>query len=169
MHSLSLRDMVATLDMPITTVARPRQPRITAEAPAPTNVGAEWRSILDNLYAGLETPPDERTVKSAAEAASHVGDLVAKVDVLQSIAMRNRAEVGEIRDLYKTKDLVRTAEAAKEKLHSIKVQEKFLVADALGRNMQALVSYYNGKKDGKRFKTKRIDSATPVFQVWRTR
>lgn len=169
MHTLSLRDMVATLDMPLTTVARPHQPRLTTAEPTMPNVSGEWRTILDNLYAGLETPPDERTVKSAAEAASHVGDLVAKVDVLQSIALRNRAEVGEMRDLYKTKDLIRTADAAKEKLHSIKVQEKFLVTDALGRNMQSLVSYHNAKKDGKRFKTKRIDSATPVFQVWRTR
>jgi hypothetical protein len=169
MHTLSLREMAAALDNPITTVARPYQPSITPEATTPPKVGAEWRTILDDLYAGLESPADERTVKSAIEAASHVGDLVAKVDVLQSIATRNRAEVGEIRDLYKTKDLIRTADAAKEKLHSIKVQEKFLVTDALGRNMQSLVSYHNAKKDGKRFKTKRIDSSTPVFQVWRTR
>jgi hypothetical protein len=168
MHTSSLRDMVADLDMPLTTVARPYQPHITTEAPTPPNVSAEWRTILDNLFVGLHDL-DDMALKTAKEAADHIGNMAARVDLLQDIAKRNRAEVGDIRDQYKNKDLIRTAEAAKEKLHSIKVQEKFLVADALGRNMQSLVSYHNAKKDGKRFKTKRIDSATPVFQVWRTR
>lgn len=169
MQTTSLRDMVAALDNPITTVARPYQPHLTTETPTMPNVSAEWRTILDSLYAGLETPADERLVVSAREAADHIGNVAAKVNMLQDIAKRNRAEVGEIRDLYKNKDLIRTPREAIDKLNALKVQEKFLIPDAMAHNMQALVSKRNQKENGKRFKTKRISSATPVLQVWRTR
>lgn len=169
MHSLNLRDLLSDLDSPLVSAHRAKHYALPEPtAPISNKLSPEWREALDNLFAGLNDL-DEVAIQTAQEAASHIGNMAARVDMLQDIARRNRTEVAEVRDQYKNKDLIRTAEAAKEKLHTIKVQEKFLVADALGRNMQSLVSYHNAKKDGKRFKTKRIDSATPVFQVWRTR
>lgn len=166
---LNLRDMVASLDQPITTVARPYQPKLTRQEERPPQVGVEMRQMLDELYRGLEIPADDRLVESAREAANHVGNTVAKVQLLQDIALRNRAEVEEIRDLYKNKDLIRTPAEAIAKLNELKVQEKFLIPDNMAHNMQALISKRNKKEHGKRFKTKSIKSATPALQVWRTR
>lgn len=169
MHSNLLADILSDLDSPIMHTPRIQHyapPRI--QDPVPSKLSPEWKAALDELFVGLNDL-DDVAVRTAREAADHIGNMASRVDLLQDIAKRNRIEVEEVRDLYKNKDLIRTADAAKEKLHTIKVQERFLVVDALGRNMQSLVSYHNGKKDGKRFKTKRIDSATPVFEVWRTR
>lgn len=173
MQSTSLRtdtaQFLANLDNPNHAHIRAPQYIMQASKPAPTKVSAEWRALLDELYVGLEAPADERLVTSALEAASHIGDVAAKVNMLQDIAKRNRAEVEDIRDQYKNKDLIRTPREAIDKLNELKVQEKFLIPDAMAHNMQALVSKRNQKEHGKRFKTKRISSATPVLQVWRTR
>jgi len=61
-----------------------------------------------------------------------------------------------MRDAYKGKDMARTSVDAKTRLKELKYRESFIVPDVLARNMQALVSYHNQKKDGKRFKTKRV-------------
>jgi hypothetical protein len=175
MQDLSLRAYTKQflIDMDNPNHVSPRAKQWTMQNPAertPPKVSAEWRQILDDLYEGLEQPADDlRLVQSAQTAATHISDLAAKADVLQDIAKRNRAEVGEIRDLYKNKDLLRTPREAIDKLNELKVQEKFLIPDAMAHNMQALVSKRNQKVDGKRFKTKMIVSATPVLQVWRTR
>lgn len=140
----------------------------TRDERTPTKVSTEWRQILDDLYAGLDLT-DERLIYSAQTAATHISDTAAKIDVLQDIAKRNRAEVEEIRDQYKNKDLLRTPREAIDRLNELKVQEKFLIPDNMAHNMQALISKRNQKVDGKRFKSKMIVSATPVLQVWRTR
>jgi hypothetical protein len=135
----------------------------------PSVLSPSMRKTLDDLFDGLDDPVDEHLLTSAQTAATHISDTAAKIDVLQDIAKRNRAEVSDIRDNYKNKDLLRTPREAIDRLNELKVQEKFLIPDAMAHNMQALVSKRNQKVDGKRFKTKMIVSATPVLQVWRTR
>lgn len=77
---------------------------------------------------------------------------------IEDIAKVNALRADAIRESRGGKDRVRTSAEAKAKLQELKYRQSFYVPDALARNMQALVSYYNGKPDGKRFKTKRVSN-----------
>jgi len=77
---------------------------------------------------------------------------------IEDIAKVNALRADAIRESRGGKDRVRTSAEAKVKLQELKYRQSFYVPDALARNMQALVSYYNGKPDGKRFKTKRVSN-----------
>lgn len=61
-----------------------------------------------------------------------------------------------MRDQHKGKDLIRASVDAKTRLKELKYRESFIVPDALAHNIQSMISYYNKKVDGKRFKSKRI-------------
>jgi hypothetical protein len=61
-----------------------------------------------------------------------------------------------MRDQRKGKDVIRASVEAKGKLKELKYRESFCVPDALAHNMQSMISYYNKKIDGKRFKSKRV-------------
>jgi hypothetical protein len=61
-----------------------------------------------------------------------------------------------MRDQRKGKDVIRASVEAKGKLKELKYRESFCVPDALAHNMQSMISYYNQKIDGKRFKSKRV-------------
>lgn len=169
MHSNLLADILSDLDSPIMHTPRIQHyapPR--TQDPVPSKLSPEWKAALDELFVGLNDL-DDVAVRTAREAADHIGNMASRVDLLQDIAKRNRLEVEEVRDLYKHKDLIRTPAEAIAKLNELKVQEKFLVPDNMAHNMQALISKRNKKEHGKRFKSKTIKSATPALQVWRTR
>lgn len=169
MQTASLRDMVAALDLPLSTVARPQQPRIIDKAPTLPNVTGEWRSILDDLYAGLETPPDDRVVDSALAASDHAKLHFERVNAIERMAKNNREEVKNVRDMFRYKEVIRQPAEAKAKLKSMAIQERFLVTDEMARNMQSLCSYHNNKPNGKRYKTERIGGSASMLAVWRTR
>ncbi len=73
-----------------------------------------------------------------------------------------------MRDEHKGKDLIRASVDAKTRLKELKYRESFLVPDALAHNMQSMISYYNKKEDGKRFKSRRIGNEN-ALEIMRTR
>jgi hypothetical protein len=96
-------------------------------------------ATIDAMMANREI--DRRINTSATEA--------------NTLASRNREQARALRDARKSKDMVRTSIEAKAKLQDLGYRQSFFVPNELTHNMQALISYYNGKPDGKRFKSKR--------------
>jgi len=96
-------------------------------------------ATIDALMANREI--DRRINTSATEA--------------NTLASRNREQARALRDARKSKDMVRTSTEAKARLQELGYRQSFFVPNELTHNMQALISYYNGKPDGKRFKSKR--------------
>ena len=97
------------------------------------------KATIDALLANREI--DRRINTSATEA--------------NTLASRNREQARAMRDARKSKDMVRTSIEAKARLQDLGYRQSFFVPNELTHNMQALISYYNGKPDGKRFKSKR--------------
>lgn len=162
------KQFFAQLEDPTYVAPRVAQPRLQRETPTLPNVSAEWRTILDDLYAGLNNI-DERTVESALAAHDHTALHFQRMDAVNKLAAVNVAKADALRDAHKYKEVIRNGTEAKAKLRSMAVQERFCVPDEVAHNMQALVSYHNKKPEGKRYKTERINGATSMLVVWRTR
>jgi len=99
----------------------------------------------------------EATLKTLSPNKEIVNRIRVGSKELEDIAGVNALRADAMREAHKGKPMIRSSVEAKERLQEIKYRESFLVTDALARNMQALVSYHNQKKDGKRFKTRRIN------------
>lgn len=92
-------------------------------------------------------------------SATFINDIAEKRTTLLAHAMR---------DEHKGKDLIRASTQAKDRLKELKYRESFIVPDALAHNMQSMISYYNKKEDGKRFKSRRIGNEN-ALEIMRMR
>ena len=152
---LSLRDMVNDLDTPLT--AHPHKHRNEAPAPIKRGLSAVSQDKYADLFDGLDDMAlPEATIDAVMDNRELLIKNHARTNGVLDVADRNREMAREMRDAYKGKDMVRTGADAKGKLKELKYRESFCVPDALAHNMQSMISYYNQKIDGKRFKSKRV-------------
>jgi len=151
----SLRDMVNDLDTPLT--AHPHKHRNDAPAPIKRGLSAVSQGKYADLFDGLDDMalPDA-TIDAVMDNRELLIKNHARTNGVLDVADRNREQARAMRDAHKGKDMIRTSADAKGKLKELKYRESFCVPDELSHNMQALISYYNTKPEGKRFKSKRV-------------
>ena len=163
----TLRDMVNDLDTPLRT--HPHKHRNELPAPVKRELSAVSQTKYADLFSGLD---DLALPDATVDAIMDNRELLLKnhlrTNSVLDVAERNREQARAMRDAHKGKDMVHTSADAKAKLKELKYRESFCVPDALAHNMQSMISYYNKKPDGKRFKSKRIGNEN-ALEIMRMR
>ena len=167
-YKIDLRGAVADLDTPCDP-PRIYRPNLTQEIHKPMSpeTRAKYAFFFDGLDEYLRAPDDIVTseLKDAAKHTHAHLEEYAKVQELRET--RSHA----VADAYRARNsrIITDMDEARGQLKALRVGDVMNADDRLTERVQRLCSYYNGKDDGKRFKTRHAPSNPSVLQIKRIR